>query len=71
MQKYELPELTDKSCLCPHCDEIGAVVAEDDRLGNIYECLYCVQEMEFPAGVLNIRFLTWAIVNGAKHEVLG
>lgn len=71
MQRYEFPELINQDCLCPRCDEIGAVVATDNRLGNIYECFYCIQQMEFPAGVINKRNLTWAVVNGAKSEVIG
>lgn len=55
---------------CPRCNRIGAVILEHDQLGLVYECFHCVVATQYQ-GEIHRRHLTWAVVNGAKTEVIG
>lgn len=70
MQQYELPGLTNKNCLCPRCDEIGAAIAEDSRLGLIYECFECSIDFHVNGKPSSVS-VKWAVFNGEKLEVIG
>ena len=57
--------------LCPRCNKIGAVIDQNKKLGLIYECFVCWEDLPFGQGEILRRSVTWANVHGEKREVIG